>query len=257
MDPTVVKRWLPALGRNPHAALRLFCLPHAGGTASAFHAWGPGLASWIETCPVQLPGREGRLDEPCFGRMQALIEPLRQVIAAAMDKPFAIFGHSMGALIAFELVQALRGSAAPVRLFVSGHPAPHLRQSQSPLHTLSDDLFLAEVERRYDAIPPAVKMDSELLGMVLPIMRSDFALVETYTHKHRPPLECPISVFGGESDESVGRDALEAWSVHTRAPSRLRILPGGHFFVQSARDRLLRGILDDLDSMSAGWRDAR
>lgn len=242
MNQILIKRWLPAFGSNPRAKLRLFCLPHAGGGASAFYSWTAVLPFSIEVCPVQLPGREARLGEPCFRSVSELTGALRPVIEAAADRPFAIFGHSMGALVAFELARAL----PPEHLFVAGHAAPHLPHLDPNLHHVPDDRFIAEVERRYQAIPAGVKTDAELLALILPPLRGDFEIVETYRHQHGAALLCPISAFGGAANASTSMQDLDAWRMHTRSAFLLHTLPGGHFFVQTARERMLNGILEDL-----------
>jgi surfactin synthase thioesterase subunit len=243
-DGSAAHKWLASIGRNPGAGTRLFCLPHAGGGGSTYYSWTAALPPSIEVCPIQLPGRETRIGESCFREMPALVDALREVIDSTADRPFALFGHSMGALVAFELARECR--AAPLRLFVAGHPAPHLPRDSAPLHPLPDGEFLAEVERRYDAIPPEVKTDVELLSLVLPVLRADFCLVETYPYRAGGALRCPISVFGGADDPYTPRAALEAWRLHSAPGFTMRILPGQHFFVQTAREQILRSVAEDL-----------
>jgi surfactin synthase thioesterase subunit len=159
----------------------------------------------------------------------------------------------MGALVAFELAQELRRRdlASPTRLLVSGREAPHRPDPDPPIRHLPDAAFLAEVRRRYDAIPAEVLAEPELLDLLLPLIRADFTLTETYAYSAVAPLVCPISCFGGTEDDRVSREDLEAWADHTRGSVALRIFPGGHFFVESAREAVLQAVVHDLAEPTA------
>lgn len=239
--------WLPAASQSSDARLRLFCLPYAGGGASIFRPWTIAAPRDIQICAVQFPGREHRLMEPAFTRMDALIAALHEVIAAYLDRPFAIFGHSMGALVAFELTRALRrmGLRQPQQLFLSAHRAPQLPDRRAPIHTLPDE-ELWEQLRRLDGTPEEVLANRELMELITPALRADFQLCETYEVAKERPLDVPFRVFGGTEDPNVAERELEAWRAHTTAVFRVRMLPGGHLFLQQQQREIFTAMLHDL-----------
>jgi medium-chain acyl-[acyl-carrier-protein] hydrolase len=165
------------------------------------------------------------------------------------DKPFAFFGHSMGALISFELSREVRRSygVTPVSLFASAFRAPRLPDKHRPIHDFPDDQLVQELLGRYNGIPEAVLHDSELMQLYLPILRADLALLETYSYEPGVPLNCPISVYGGVGDSEVDRGELEAWRQQTLGPFKLRMFQGDHFFLNTNREPLLRAITADLE----------
>ena len=233
---------------QPSSRLRLFCLPYAGAGAAVFHEWTSLLPRSIHVCPFQLPGRETRLAEPPYTSMAPLVEELASAVDAYLDKPFALFGHSLGGVIAFELARALRrrGRTLPLRLFVSASRPPH-RAAASPIAGLPADLFLSAVQQRYDGIPSEVLQSREWLDLVLPILRADHEMIETYRCGDEAPLACPISAFGGADDPAVRRDDLMEWNRYTTRSFDASILPGGHFYIRDSRRALLRTIEDRLD----------
>jgi medium-chain acyl-[acyl-carrier-protein] hydrolase len=245
---TVRERWLACARPRPHADIRLFCFPYAGGGASVFRGWADGLPGSVEVCPVQLPGRETRFREPAFTRLPPLIEALAESLRPHLDRPFAFFGHSLGALVAFELARYLRQHQGrePFQLFVSGCGGPQARgQAGSFIHTLPAAEFWQEV-RRLNGSPAAVLDNEELTELLLPTLRADFALCETYTYAAGPPLTCPVCALGGLGDDTVDRQDLDAWRELTTGAFRLRMLPGDHFFLQTAQPLLLQGLAQEL-----------
>ncbi|MFL5654926.1 MAG: thioesterase II family protein [Ktedonobacteraceae bacterium] len=246
ITPTVdpwIQFWQPKL----QARLRLFCFPYAGGGASIFRTWSEILPPQIEVCPVQLPGRESRLLEAPFSHLFSLIEPLTQALLPYLDMPCAFFGHSMGALISFELVRYLRRQhgLSPVHLLVSARRAPQLIAPDPPIHHLPEPQFVEEL-RRLKGTPEEVLQTTELLQLLIPFLRADFALCETYLYTPGEALTCPVSVFGGLQDEEVSRDMLTAWREQTRGSFKLRLFVGDHFFLHAARASLLQALLQDL-----------
>lgn len=241
-------RWI--VHTKEHPRLRLFCLPYAGGGASAFRLWGERLPWEVEVCPVYLPGREHRLREPAFTRLTLLVEALAEELWPALDVPFALFGHSMGALISFELTRYLRRNALPmpVQLFVSAHRGPQLPMRRAPAHNLPDD-ELIDLLRRFGGTPQAVLQHAELMQVMLPILRADFELCETYSYQPEAPLECAISVFGGEQDTQVNVQELQAWRQQTRKSLTVRMFPGDHFFLHGQQDLLLQTLAQQLGAM--------
>lgn len=239
--------WILSPRPNPRARLRLFCFPYAGGGASAFCNWPVGLPSEIELCAVQLPGRENRFNEPAFTQISQLLHELVHNLQPFLDQPFAFFGHSMGSLINFELARQLRRDLlpSPVYLFVSGGRAPHLLNSEPPSYQLSDSEFINRM-CIYNGIPEVVFQDADLIQLLLPKLRADVELLETYIYTKDEPLGCPISAFGGVSDPTVSQYDLSAWREQTSSIFNLCMLPGDHFFLQSARNQLLQNISLDL-----------
>jgi surfactin synthase thioesterase subunit len=200
----------------------------------------------IEVWPVQLPGREARFSEPALTRSTELIATLASAIRPFLDGPYALFGHSMGSLLALELARALREQSlpAPVCLFVSGRHPPHLSDRDTPAHLLPEPQFIERL-RKLEGTPEAVLNNRELLDLMLPVLRSDFKLLETHVYQPGLPLECPLRVFGGERDADTLQD-LEAWREHSRRFLGVRMLPGGHFFLNEQRAPLLQQLTADL-----------
>lgn len=227
--------------------MRLFCFPYAGGAASVFGNWSDGLPADVEVCPIQLPGRRTRLTEPPFSRISLLVEALAEVLRPLLDKPFALFGHSLGSLVSFELARQLRANhqARPVRLFVSASLAPQIPHRGRLIHSLPEREFLVEL-RRLSGNPEELLNHKELMDVVLPSLRADFALYESYKYSSELPLNCPISAFGGRSDPRVNHDDLEAWRSQTTVSFSIRMFPGDHFFLKSIQPLLLRALAHEL-----------
>ena len=254
MKPSTVpaERWLAYREANPRARLRMFCFPYAGGGASAYRGWGASLPQEIEVCPVQLPGREGRLREPPFTRSEEMITAIADALTPWLDLPFVFFGHSMGGMIGFELTRELRrrGRTLPLHLFVSGRRAPQLPARDEPIHDLPEPEFIERL-RELDGTPEEVLQHAELMKLLIPLLRADFAVNETYEYAEEPPIDIGISAFGGLGDVDVSRDDVEAWSVQTRGRFRMRMMPGGHFFLHNQKDLILESVARDLAEIRA------
>ena len=243
--------WAQVSRPRPAARLRLICLPAAGGGASRYRDWPAHLPDDVEVVSIQLPGRENRFDEPPIESMELLVGQLLEGLAGYLVSPFALFGHSMGALIAFELTRRMRfRNLHPVHLFASGCRAPHLPRRSPDRHTLPDREFIAAVGE-LGGIPPELLAESQFLEAMLPMLRSDCTLVETYVFRPRVPLTCPVTAFGGLKDQEVFPQDVRAWSDHTTGPCRVHLLPGDHFFVNSARSDVLRLVVSELGSAGA------
>ena len=229
--------------------LVLFCIPHAGGGASAFRGWQAALAPLVRVQVLQLPGREGRFREPPLLDLQDVLRDLQHAAAPNLSEPFALFGHSMGALLAFELTHLFRDAGRePAHLFVSACRAPQFPQLETPCCSLSDPQFVAEVMQRYGGIPEAVLADAGFMAAILPALRADFNIVERYRLPARPPLACPISAFGGRQDTATPQSAVAAWVHRTAGPFHLEMFDDGHFYLQSKRSVLVSRILAALSS---------
>jgi len=248
MDETL-SRWLGRRRFSSQARLRLFCIPFAGGGASAFNSWIGHLRPGIEVIPIQLPGREERLREPPYTDLSLLTQDLAEALIPYLDVPFAFFGHSFGAYVSFELARQLRKAKVDhlVYLFASGSSAPHSRLSTTKIHLATDEELIAFL-RQFNGTSDEILLHSELRQIIVPLIRADFAAFETYTFTPAEPLECPISVFGGKEDSTLTIQQLMQWSQHTSHEFTLRILPGDHFFIRSSKATLLRAIANDLEA---------
>jgi medium-chain acyl-[acyl-carrier-protein] hydrolase len=219
--------WFTMPRPKPNAALRLFCFPFAGGGSTAFHAWPAHLTEEVDLFAAVLPGRLQRFAEPPYERIEPLVEELTRAVAPLLDHPFALFGHSMGALIAFELARELaRTGRIPDRLFLSGCGAPHLKFPLA-FSGLPDDQFLKAVAS-LNGMPEQVLADVEFQRIILPALRADFTLTEAYRYEPGPPLSCPIVVYSAVDDTAVNPGSLESWSLHTSSTCSVRILLGNH-----------------------------
>jgi medium-chain acyl-[acyl-carrier-protein] hydrolase len=240
--------WLSKIGGSPSALVTLYCVPHAGVGASAYRGWDKALGPDIEVVSIQLPGRENRHREPALSSMSQLIPVLTSAVLDRAKKPFAIFGNSMGALIAFETVHEIekRSGKVPLHFFVSACAAPQLSARPSPIHQLPDADFVAELMKRYDGIPRAILEDPEFMQAVLPTVRADLKLYEEYRYSSKAPLRCPISVFGGRNDSTISPDRLAGWEQQTLGAFNLRLLDSGHLYLQTQLAALTRDIRDAL-----------
>ena len=234
-------QWFRALNRHPRCRARLFCFPYAGGSAAVFREWPAGLAPDIEVFPALLPRRGARMAEPPLTRISSIVEGLAAGIRPHLDRPFALFGHSMGALIAFELARRLRAEAGvePAHLFVAGCRAPHLPDTDPAFRDRTDDEFIEHL-RGLNGTPAEVLEHPQLMALMLPLLRADFEAVETYRYEAGPPLGCRVSAYGGLYDSAVKRESLEAWREQTGGEFVLRMFDGDHFFINRAAPQVLR-----------------
>ena len=239
--------WLTCFDKRPAAKVRLLCFGHAGASTTSFATWHRELPPEIELCAVQLPGHDQRRDEPFRTDMKALVTELLDGLAPAHDRYVALFGYSVGALVAFEYARAVRriGAGEPDHLFVGARRAPQL-PTDAAISKLSDADFVRETTRRYEGIPKAVIDDPELLAFFLPTIRGDVVLLESHVYEAEAPLTCPVTAFAGQTDPAVDRASLEAWSAQTRGPFSAQQIPGGHFFITEQRSLVLRQIAERL-----------
>lgn len=237
-----VPSWFPAVKSYQAPRMRLFCFPYAGAGVAVFRTWPDSFPENIELRVAQLPGRGSRLREARFKQMNPLSETLANALGPLLDRPFAFFGHSLGALVAFEVARNLRARGfIPEHLFLSANIAPQIPDPARPIHQLPEEEFLREL-KDLNGMPQGVLDSAELLEIVLPAVRSDFAVLETYRYNPQPPLDCPITVFGGMQDPRTTRTGLEGWRTQTNKDFDLVMLEGGHFFIDTARPLLVREI---------------
>lgn len=233
-------KWFARPKPNPQFAPRMFCFPYAAGSEVIFHHWGNHLPM-VEVYSARLPGRGMRIEEAPFTRLMPLVEAVAEAIVPLLDREFTFFGHSMGAVIAFELAQLLRREygLAPKHLFVSGRNAPHLPERKPQSYHLPEADILNEL-RRLNGTPPEVLEDAEFRKLLMRVVRADFELIQTYRYLKQPPLDCPITAFGGEQDEDVWYEDIEGWSEHTTGPFEIVTFPGNHFFINTDAQRLFQ-----------------
>jgi len=228
---------------------RLFCFPHAGAGAAVFSQWPEHLPSYVDVCVPCLPGRDARVDELPSSAMIPLVENLAREILPLRSVPYALFGHSMGAFIAFDLAHRLTELGHPPNhLFVSAQRGPQLPYPAKPIYALPENEFLAGVLARYENIPRQILDQKDLMAVLLRTLRADFTLTEAYRYRAMNPLACPITAFGGIDDKHVSRELLETWGAETTNRFRLHLLPGGHFFPQESREVLLSLIRANLET---------
>ena len=230
--PSPTKTWLSCPRPQAQVRARLLCLPHAGGSPTAFRPWAADMPPDVEMLVLRLPGREARLRETPLTHVDEVVGPLAEALSPLLDVPLVVFGHSLGAMLGFELCRSMRraGLPAPKRLVVSGRNAPGVGRSLT-LHTLSDQELVAEVQRIYGGIPQAILDEPELLALTLPVLRADLAVNETHELSDEAPLECGIEAYGGLDDPHVSLAGLEGWGAHTSASFAAERCEGDHFYL--------------------------
>ena len=224
------------------SSLTLLCLPYSGASAMVYSRWRRKLPAWLSVRPVELPGRGARLGEALHTDMQALARQLASEQRLAAHQPYAVLGHSLGALVAFELVHEMRalGCPPPVALFACGTAAPTRREGydgQGWREPMSDPQLMDEL-RTLGGTPEEVLGNEELMSLTLPVLRADFLLCGRYMYRQRPALHCPLHVLGGEDDRAT-QEQLLAWRQESQGDFSLEIFPGGHFFIHEHEDRVL------------------
>jgi surfactin synthase thioesterase subunit len=250
------EKWIHRLFGPADSDMRLICLPHAGGSAVYFRPITRTLAERCEVLSIQYPGRQSRRNETPFESITAIAEVVAAHISALPEKPFALFGHSMGALIAFEIARGLEAEGlSPLALFVSGRRAPGSRRDNTvELHKAEDSVLVEEL-RQMSGTDNLILADKEIMGMVLPPLRADYKAVETYRFQPGEKLKAPIHAYIGDSDPKVTAEEVEEWADYTTGQFAARVLPGGHFYLdkQSAEvfgsvGQVLDGLLDRAES---------
>jgi medium-chain acyl-[acyl-carrier-protein] hydrolase len=242
-------RWVIRFRPRPEATARLYGFPHAGAGAPAYRAWAGLLPAAVELRAVQPPGRQDRIREPAFTDLPGLVAALADALGPELGElPFAFFGHSMGALVAFELARELRrrGGPLPVLLGVSAWRGPQVPRALPPVSDLPDPELVAHV-RRLGGMPEPVLEEPELLASVLPTLRADYRLCEGYRYRPSAPLDRPISVFGATADPLAGPAELEAWAAQTTRPLSVRVFPGRHFYLLDRLAEVVGAYASDLE----------
>jgi len=237
---------------DPASQMRLFCFPHAGGGPNFFFQWTQPLGPQIECVRVQYPGRAQRHKEKPCATVVSLAEEIGSQWHRLSSKPFAFYGHSFGALVAFELARHLRrqGYPGPEWLFVGCSRAPHLELPFGLIHTLPEDDFIQAIQSRYGEIPADLIRDRELRAIFIPPLLADFTAYELYKVAPEQPLSIPITAFAGREDKAATPASVQEWSGHTEREFEMIVLPGGHFPANSSQDLLIRAIRNRLRNLS-------
>jgi medium-chain acyl-[acyl-carrier-protein] hydrolase len=233
-------RWLLRFSKSASPSLRLFCFPFAGSSASIFRPWIDSLPAEVEVLAVQLPGRENRLREPCMREMEDIVQCLDDEIGSYLEPPFVLFGHSLGTLIAYQLLQRLeRSGRSTAELFVaSGGPAPHTCSAPDAPRRLTQNQILADLQRISGSHSELLN-DPEVLALLLPMLQADFEIYANYRYREAPPLRCPIIALRGAADAYITHGSQAEWKQHTNGQFSFHTLPGRHLFMVDSSMALL------------------
>ncbi|GAA3849181.1 alpha/beta fold hydrolase [Saccharothrix violaceirubra] len=232
--------WLRTFTPRPNARFRLFCLPHAGGVAGGYRPWVDLLPADVELVAIQYPGRQDRFGEPCARSVADLAAGAGTAVADLLSVPYAVFGHSMGATVAFEMIRSFQkaGARLPVRMFASARTAPS-RSRSTGVDPSDEEELLAHIRRLGSAGGASLDAEPRLRPVVLPSLRADLEAVNTYRFAGGEPLRCPVTAIAGTTDASVERADVKAWRLHTTQAFEYHELPGGHFYLEESTAELV------------------
>ncbi|MDR3439529.1 alpha/beta fold hydrolase [Telmatospirillum sp.] len=237
-------RWTPRLHPQPTARLRLFLFPYAGGSASLYRSWTGAFPPAVDVVPVQLPGREERLGEPAFSRLEELADAAAEALLPLADRPVVLFGWSMGALIAAAVARRWEIAGRPVALLIpAAHPAPHLPRLSPPLHALPSEAFWQAVAR-IGGVPDEALANLELRDIMEPTLRADFAVIETRPPTQPRALSCPIATITADRDRAVTNDGVLAWAEATKGTTSVTTVRGDHFVIRSDAVAVITAVRD-------------
>ncbi len=248
VEPEInVSTWLQRLSPRPDGLARLFCIPHAGGSAALYRCW-PQRLPEFDVCAVQLPGRANRFGEPALTRVDAIVDYLLPEILPLLDRPYAFFGHSMGTALALAVMRRLQviGVPLPSHLFVSARQPPHKPFPERTLTGLTDAEVVAEIHREFGGFPPEVLACPELVEMLLPTLRCDFEALEHHAPVLESRLPVPITALGGTTDLCSTPERLQAWQAYTTSALDIRLFPGDHFYLDNCLESVTRTVRDVL-----------
>ncbi|MCT2592044.1 alpha/beta fold hydrolase [Streptomyces sp. N2-109] len=253
MTATATDPWILRLNDTRDTAARLVAFPHAGGSASFFFGLGRALRSQVEVLGVQYPGRQERRTEKMIDNIPDMADQVFSRLNAWRDRPLVLLGHSLGAIVAFEVARRLEQetSTGVSGLIVSGRRAPSIIKDDEDLHLREDRDLLAEI-RVLGGTDGGLLQDDELMQMILPAVRTDYKAIETYRMKPGPKLQCPVSVLTGDADPRVSLDEVQAWRDQTAGAVQFRVFPGGHFFITDHLDEVCKAISTDVAAFRPG-----
>ncbi|MEU1313379.1 alpha/beta fold hydrolase [Streptomyces cinnamoneus] len=239
LDSPWIRRFHPA----PDRPVRLVCFPHAGGSATYYYGLSRALSAHADVLTVQYPGRQDRRSEPCIDNIPEVADRVFEVLRPLTDRPLVLFGHSMGAVTAYEVALRLEeagGPGVPAHLFASGRRAP-VRDRAETVH-LRDDAGIVEELQLLSGTDETLLDDPEFLAMIMPALRNDYRAAETYRHDPDRLLRCPVTALTGDDDPKATVDEARAWGEHTTGEFRLRVFPGGHFYIGDSTDEVAREV---------------
>jgi len=234
-------KWIFQPNPRPDAKVRLFCFPYAGSSAIVTYKYlVDSLPEFVEVCPVEFPGRGTRMGEKLIDNIEEILLNISKSFEDWLDKPFMFFGHSMGALISYELVFKIYGkyNKLPLKLYVSAHKAPFLERGGPIMHKLDKENFIREL-KKMNGIAKELFEHSELMELMLPIIRNDYAVCENYSHKNKEKINIPITAFGGLYDKDVKEEHIKQWSEVTNSEFSHFLLEGDHFFITKEKEKFL------------------
>lgn len=253
-------KWFVVPRPNAQARIRLFCFPYAAGNASTYTSWWQWLPHEVELRAVQPPGRASRIEEPAYQSMEAMVDGVCTALRPWLDKPYVVFGHSLGSRVGFEYIH--RASAAGWRLpelfIASGSSAPHVAREHKKISHLPDAEFVQAL-RRFDGPTDRLLEDEQLVALFMPVFRADFNIADTYYRERGTLLHCPAAVFGGDRDEDARPDELDSWQAHFSQPIGINLFEGDHFFVESNSQRVASRVgelVGDVLGKMAGAEDS-
>lgn len=244
---TRVGRSTQVLRASTNFRMNMFFFPCAGGTANSYMNWATEMPDYFSVSAIELPGRGRRFNEAAAHTLDKVVSDICDDLASHRELPYAFFGHSLGALLAFEVTRELRRRSRnlPAHLFVAGRIAPQVERRKPSIHTLPDEDFIAEL-CAIGGIPAELLREKELIDLLLPALRADVRMHETYCFRYEEPLECAITAFGGSADADVSMTELQAWQFHTAGEFKLYQFDGGHFFLNAVRSVLIEIIREKL-----------
>ncbi|MEW6994401.1 thioesterase II family protein [Colwelliaceae bacterium MEBiC 14330] len=236
-------KWFVIPKKNINADLKIICFPYAGGNSSTYISWSEKLPSNVELVIIQAPGRGTRLGETAHSNMDCLINELIKVAPDILDRPYILFGHSLGSRIAFELMDKLKqlNYPLPLHFIASASSGPHKKLTKKSIYHLSDKEFIVELEK-LNGTPQAVLKDKELMKLFMPLLRADFEIADNYNYTGNTIFNCPISVLGGEDDMNISHANLNSWGEFFTMNANIYLLPGNHFFIDSHKEMVIEKV---------------
>ncbi|MFA0812843.1 thioesterase II family protein [Microbulbifer epialgicus] len=250
MDSINQSKWFVCSKKRLSAKMRLFCLPYAGGNASTYLPWEESLPEFVKLIAIQPPGRANRICEAKYTSMYSLVTDMYQAIEPYLDKPYVIFGHSVGSRVGFELVRSIKqnGKLMPIHFFASGSRAPNICGATKKIYNLPESEFIKEL-MSFNGTPKELFKNRELLSLLIPLLRADFQISEDYQFTGDECLKCDLSIFSGESDDSISESELIEWKRFFNGRNSSEVFQGGHFFIQQDRDSVVRKISTTLNNI--------